>query len=66
MLETWQLRGIIPRILSFFFDEFEKNRKKYEYSMYISYIEIYNENAYDLLDKRNIENALENWNKVIY
>ena len=27
-------------------------------------MEIYNENAYDLLDKRNIERKLENWSKV--
>lgn len=37
-----------------------------EYNMYVSYMEIYNENAYDLLDRRHVETPLENWNKVIY
>lgn len=37
-----------------------------EYSMYISFMEIYNENAYDLLDKNNIERKLENWSKIIF
>ena len=32
--------------------------------MYISFMEIYNENAYDLLDKNNIERKLEDWEKV--
>ena len=27
-------------------------------------MEIYNENAYDLLDKKHIELSMENWNKV--
>ncbi len=28
-------------------------------------MEIYNENAYDLLDRRHLETPLENWSKVI-
>jgi kinesin family protein 6/9 len=32
--------------------------------MYVSFMEIYNEIAYDLLDKRHVELSLENWNKV--
>lgn len=27
-------------------------------------MEIYNENAYDLLEKRHLETPLEQWNKV--
>ena len=37
-----------------------------EYSMYVSFMEIYNENAYDLLDKNNIEKKLESWDKVYF
>jgi kinesin family protein 6/9 len=33
--------------------------------MYISFMEIYNENAYDLLDKKHLELSMENWNKVV-
>ena len=48
--ETWKQRGIVPRVLTFIYDEFEK-RKSMEYTMYISFMEIYNENAYDLLNR---------------
>lgn len=27
-------------------------------------MEIYNETAYDLLDRRHLESSMENWNKV--
>ncbi|CAK83511.1 unnamed protein product (macronuclear) [Paramecium tetraurelia] len=61
--ETWQLRGIIPRTLSYIFDEIDK-RNKFEYKIYISFMEIYNENAYDLLEKKHLETPLEQWNKI--
>ena len=38
----------------FIFDEIEK-KINHDYSVYISYMEIYNENAYDLLEKRHLE-----------
>ena len=49
--DSWKLRGIIPRVLTYIFDEFERRKDQYDYNLYISYMEIYNENAYDLLDK---------------
>jgi len=52
------LRGIIPRALSYIFDEIDK-RTKFEYKIYISFMEIYNENAYDLLEKKHLETPLE-------
>ncbi|CAD8161778.1 unnamed protein product [Paramecium octaurelia] len=61
--ETWQLRGVIPRALSYIFDEIDK-RTKFQYKIYISFMEIYNENAYDLLEKRHLEIPLEQWNKI--
>ena len=33
-------------------------------NVYISFLEIYNENAYDLLDKKHLETPMENWNKI--
>lgn len=48
--EHYADRGIIPRVLSTIFEEFEK-RPNMRYSCYISYLEIYNENVYDLLDR---------------
>lgn len=56
--ETWQLRGVIPRTLSYIYDEIEK-RTKYDFNVYISFMEIYNENAYDLLEKKHLEMPLE-------
>ena len=32
--------------------------------MYVSFMEIYNENAFDLLDRKHLELPLESWNKV--
>ena len=32
--------------------------------MYVSFMEIYNENAYDLLNRKNLETPLEDWGKV--
>ena len=34
--------------------------------MYVSFMEIYNEQAYDLLDQRHVEIPIENWNKVYF
>lgn len=42
-------RGIIPRVISGVFDEIEK-KKGFECKVIVSYMEIYNDNAYDLLD----------------
>lgn len=62
--ESWADRGIIPRVLSYVYDEIERRSKDYDYQIYISFMEIYNENAFDLLDKRNLETPIENWNKI--
>ena len=37
-----------------------------EYKMYVSFMEIYNEQAYDLLDQKHVEIPIENWNKVYF
>ena len=61
-------RGIIPRLLISFFDKIRKRQNKninLSYSIYISYLEIYNENAYDLFDKSHYDTPLENWKKII-
>jgi kinesin family protein 6/9 len=47
--DEWEQRGIIPRVLSYIFEQFEKFKNKYKYELRVSYIEIYNEHAYDLL-----------------
>lgn len=62
--ETWQMRGLIPRVLTYLYDEFDQRAEEVDYRVFISFLEIYNEQAYDLLDRRNLELSLENWNKI--
>ncbi|KAH8855752.1 Kinesin-like protein KIF6 [Schistosoma japonicum] len=50
--ERYSERGIIPRCLAYLFDHFEKELTS-EYTLKISYMEIYNEIGYDLLDSRH-------------
>jgi hypothetical protein len=42
-------RGLIPRSISYIFKSFT-NRSEYVHTVHISYMEIYNSQAYDLLD----------------
>ncbi|KAL3666943.1 hypothetical protein V7S43_007890 [Phytophthora oleae] len=62
--EHYADRGIIPRVLSTIFEEFEK-KPNMRYSCYISYLEIYNENVYDLLDRSHTDQPIEEWTKVM-
>jgi len=61
--ESWKQRGIIPRTFEFVFDELEK-RKELQYNVYASYLEIYNENGFDLLDHKHVESQFDDWNKI--
>ena len=62
--KNWKERGLIPRILIELFKTI-REIKNYTFDIFISYLEIYNENAYDLLDKNHSEVVLENWKKII-
>ncbi|KAJ3312160.1 Kinesin- protein 6, partial [Blyttiomyces sp. JEL0837] len=48
--ERYSDRGLIPRALQFIFQEAKKKPSDH-YEVAISYLEIYNENGYDLLDQ---------------
>eukprot|EP01022_Parablepharisma_sp_SALTPOND_P000976 TRINITY_DN105369_c0_g1_i1.p1 TRINITY_DN105369_c0_g1~~TRINITY_DN105369_c0_g1_i1.p1 ORF type:complete len:518 (-),score=45.91 TRINITY_DN105369_c0_g1_i1:930-2483(-) len=61
--ESWKQRGIVPRTFEFIFDELER-RKHLQYNVYASYLEIYNENGYDLLDHKHAESSFDDWNKI--
>ena len=37
-----------------------------EFTMFISFMEIYNEQAFDLLDRNNIELKMEEWSKIMF
>lgn len=66
ILDSWQERGIIPRVLQYIFDEIDKRKKegKVEYNVSLTFMEIYNEHAYDLLERKHLELDLEKWNKI--
>ena len=50
--KLWNERGLIPRIIIEIFQQIKAIKNTY-YDIYVSYLEIYNENAYDLLDKNH-------------
>ncbi|XP_061113180.1 kinesin-like protein KIF6 [Conger conger] len=61
--ERYSDRGIIPRTLSYLYQHFSQDSSK-QYSAHISYLEIYNEFGYDLLDPRHEASRLEDLPKV--
>ncbi|XP_031203661.1 kinesin-like protein KIF6 [Mastomys coucha] len=61
--ERYSDRGIIPRTLSYIFEQLQKDSSNI-YTTHISYLEIYNECGYDLLDPRHEASKLEDLPKV--
>uniref|UniRef100_A0A674IUN3 Kinesin-like protein n=1 Tax=Terrapene triunguis TaxID=2587831 RepID=A0A674IUN3_9SAUR len=61
--ERYSDRGIIPRTLSYIFQQLKKDSSKV-YTTHVSYLEIYNECGYDLLDPRHEASRLEDLPKV--
>lgn len=61
--ERYSDRGIIPRAISTLFQEF-RTRSDMQYKCYISYLEIYMEQGYDLLDPSHETKKLEDLPKV--
>lgn len=61
--ERYSDRGIIPRTLSYIFEQLQKDTSKI-YTTHVSYLEIYNECGYDLLDPRHEASSLEDLPKV--
>jgi len=62
--ERYVDRGIIPRAISLIFSEVAE-RSDYTYTLYFSYMEVYNEMGYDLLNPDHETKALEDLPKVI-
>ncbi|XP_037342746.2 kinesin-like protein KIF6 isoform X1 [Pungitius pungitius] len=63
--ERYGDRGIIPRTLSYLFQRFSQVDSSMIYTTHISYLEIYNEMGYDLLDSRHEASRLEDLPKVL-
>ena len=51
-------RGLIPRLLSFVYGELERRSDGEEFAVHISYMEIYQDNGYDLLNPGNTSDAV--------
>lgn len=49
--EEYETRGVIPRSIQYIFEIIRQSPNTL-YSVYISYLEIYNEFGYDLLDQK--------------
>lgn len=62
--DSWEERGIIPRVFSRLFERLRDADDSMEYNVYASYLEIYNESGFDLLDRGHAETAFEKWNKI--
>eukprot|EP00051_Salpingoeca_urceolata_P019212 m.277772 g.277772 ORF g.277772 m.277772 type:complete len:776 (+) comp19376_c0_seq1:294-2621(+) len=63
--ERYEDRGLIPRTLSYLFDQY-KQRSEQVFSTAVSYMEIYNEAGYDLLDPKHEAAKLEDLPKVTF
>eukprot|EP00111_Clytia_hemisphaerica_P022991 TCONS_00067660-protein len=63
--ERYVDRGIIPRTLSYIFEHITKNNNNV-YSIHVSYLEIYNESGFDLLDPNHEASKLEDLPKVSF
>ncbi|XP_051502173.1 kinesin-like protein KIF6 isoform X2 [Myxocyprinus asiaticus] len=61
--ERYSDRGIIPRTLSYLYQHFSKDNSMV-YSTHISYLEIYNEAGYDLLNPQHEASCLEDLPRV--
>jgi hypothetical protein len=57
-------RGIVPRALSHVFEHLERHSEESAFSLFVSYLEVYNESVYDLLDTDHARQPLERWPKV--
>ncbi|CAF3338715.1 unnamed protein product [Rotaria sp. Silwood1] len=62
--ERFTDRGIIPRSLSYIFEQFGQHSDQ-SHTVHVSYLEIYNENGYDLLDPKHEAAKLEDLPKVL-
>jgi len=60
----WEERGIIPRTFTQIFDLIKKRKDLVQYKLYASYLEIYNECGYDLLERKHAEIDFDKWNKI--
>ena len=61
--ERYADRGIIPRSLSYIFGKIKRN-STHQHTINVSYLEIYNDSGYDLLDENHASKNLTDLPKV--
>eukprot|EP00041_Stephanoeca_diplocostata_P016172 m.315831 g.315831 ORF g.315831 m.315831 type:complete len:798 (+) comp20281_c0_seq2:165-2558(+) len=61
--ERYADRGVIPRVLTYLFEKFG-NRSDRTFEAQVSYLEIYNDNGYDLLDPKHEVSKMEDLARV--
>ena len=61
--ETFEDRGLIPRTITILFQQMKK-RKSFSFTCHISFLEIYKEVAYDLLDIHKNQRPVEEWTPI--
>eukprot|EP00834_Sanchytrium_tribonematis_P003334 NODE_126_length_17250_cov_2.558743.p1 type:complete len:632 gc:universal NODE_126_length_17250_cov_2.558743:2564-4459(+) len=61
--ENYQQRGLMPRAIEFIYSHILRH-SEYKYDVGCSYLEIYNENGYDLLDDARDASKLEELKRV--
>lgn len=72
--DSFAERGVIPRAIAMIFGAIERRRAREERDgvapsvtkVYMSYLEIYNESVYDLLDREHRDRPLSEWPKIGY
>lgn len=62
--DTWNERGIIPRTFEYLFERLRSAADLFEFNVYGSYVEIYNDTGYDLLERDQAEKSFDKWKKV--
>lgn len=50
-LDSAEKAGIIPRVMEMIYNEIDKRKEKAEFAVKVSFLEIYNEECRDLLDR---------------
>lgn len=64
LLDVEEERGIIPRMVSGFFKKISEHPEDIEFTLRVSFVEIYNEKIKDLLDPRKCDLKIHENNKL--
>lgn len=62
--DSYEDRGLIPRSLTYIFEWIEAHAHEYSVTLRISYLEIYNDMGYDLLDPQHEHKTLQELPRV--